>query len=177
MQAGQRVLRAVACEIRRHCMRLWTSSLISLVEAPVGVRSRSRKRRPATRRDCGWRDGPGAPITTEKSWLAGLTLRDSTHRANLSLSQTIHRIQFLFHGFWAFARISSVSLARACIVRATEAWKRAAKCTAKIQITTDLSERQLLIHVRDNWIEIANQLLILEDGLGSDHRGDRPSAN
>ena len=53
------------------------------------------------------------------------------------------------------------------IVRSQDAWANAALCAAKLRKTVGPAERQFLLHMRDGWIEIANKLATIEDGVVS----------
>jgi len=52
-------------------------------------------------------------------------------------------------------------------MRAKDAWDRAAECAAKLQTATDPTERQFLMHMRDEWIEVATHLAAVEDTVAA----------
>ena len=49
------------------------------------------------------------------------------------------------------------------VMRAKDAWGKAAEYAAMISTTTDPHERRYLTHMRDEWIEVANHLQAAED--------------
>jgi hypothetical protein len=52
-------------------------------------------------------------------------------------------------------------------MRAKDAWDRAAECAAEMKNTTDPVRRHFLKHMRDSWIETADHLTAIEDGVAA----------
>jgi hypothetical protein len=48
-------------------------------------------------------------------------------------------------------------------MRSKDAWERAAECATKLSTTTDPAEREFLLRMRGEWIEVASHLSGIED--------------
>jgi hypothetical protein len=61
-------------------------------------------------------------------------------------------LDFLAGHFWG-----------ARVMRSKDAWERAAECAATLSTTTDPAEREFLLKMRGEWIEVATHLAEIED--------------
>lgn len=80
----------------------------------------------------------------------------------------VEKVIIPIYSFLAFDNIYlGAASPRGRVMRSKDAWDRAAECAAEIKVTTDPTRRRFLIHMRDSWIEIADHLTAVEDGVAA----------